>query len=38
MGFSGFVYGIEHERGRVRVVHSLTSMGYPLGPVLGVYG
>jgi metal-sulfur cluster biosynthetic enzyme len=30
----GLVYAIEHERGRVRVVHSLTSMGCPLGPVI----
>ncbi|HET8528764.1 MAG TPA: metal-sulfur cluster assembly factor [Gaiellaceae bacterium] len=30
----GLVYGIEHEQGRVRVVHTLTSMGCPLGPVI----
>jgi metal-sulfur cluster biosynthetic enzyme len=30
----GLVYAIEHERGRVRVVHTLTSMGCPLGPVI----
>lgn len=30
----GLVYGIEHERGRVRIVHTLTSMGCPLGPVI----
>jgi metal-sulfur cluster biosynthetic enzyme len=30
----GLVYAIEHEQGRVRVVHTLTSMGCPLGPVL----
>ncbi len=30
----GLVYTIEHERGGVRVVHTLTSMGCPLGPVI----
>jgi metal-sulfur cluster biosynthetic enzyme len=30
----GLVYAIEHEQGRVRVVHTLTSMGCPLGPVI----
>ncbi len=30
----GLVYAIEHEHGRVRVVHTLTSMGCPLGPVI----
>ena len=28
------VYAVEHEQGRVRVVHTLTSMGCPLGPVI----
>lgn len=30
----GLVYGIEHDAGTVRVVHTLTSMGCPLGPVI----
>jgi metal-sulfur cluster biosynthetic enzyme len=30
----GLVYAIEHEQGRVRIVHTLTSMGCPLGPVI----
>ncbi len=30
----GLVYAIEHEQGNVRVVHTLTSMGCPLGPVI----
>ena len=30
----GLVYAIEHEQGHVRVVHTLTSMGCPLGPVI----
>jgi metal-sulfur cluster biosynthetic enzyme len=30
----GLVYAIEHERAHVRVVHTLTSMGCPLGPVI----
>ncbi len=30
----GLVYAIEHEHGRVKVVHTLTSMGCPLGPVI----
>jgi metal-sulfur cluster biosynthetic enzyme len=30
----GLVYAIEHEQGSVRVVHTLTSMGCPLGPVI----
>lgn len=30
----GLVYGIEHEQGHVQVVHTLTSMGCPLGPVI----
>ncbi len=30
----GLVYAIEHEGGHVRVVHTLTSMGCPLGPVI----
>lgn len=30
----GLVYAIEHDGGRVRVVHTLTSMGCPLGPVI----
>ena len=30
----GLVYAIEHEQGRVRVVHTLTSMGCPVGPVI----
>lgn len=30
----GLVYAIEHDRGRVRVVHTLTSIGCPLGPVI----
>lgn len=30
----GLVYTIEHEQGHVRVVHTLTSMGCPLGPVI----
>jgi metal-sulfur cluster biosynthetic enzyme len=30
----GLVYSIEHEQGHVRVVHTLTSMGCPLGPVI----
>ncbi len=30
----GLVYAIEHEEGHVRVVHTLTSMGCPLGPVI----
>ena len=31
----GLVYAIEHEHGHVKVVHTLTSMGCPLGPVIG---
>ncbi len=41
----GLVYAVEREGDHVRVVHTLTSMGCPLGPVsddarflLGVYG
>ncbi|HEX7083814.1 MAG TPA: metal-sulfur cluster assembly factor [Gaiellaceae bacterium] len=30
----GLVYSIDHENGHVRVVHTLTSMGCPLGPVI----
>lgn len=30
----GLVYAIEHEQGSVRVVHTLTSIGCPLGPVI----
>lgn len=30
----GLVYAIEHDGGHVRVVHTLTSMGCPLGPVI----
>jgi len=30
----GLVYAIEHDRGKVRVVHTLTSMGCPLGPMI----
>jgi len=30
----GLVYAIEHELGSVRVEHTLTSMGCPLGPVI----
>lgn len=30
----GLVYAIERDGGHVRVVHSLTSMGCPLGPVI----
>ncbi len=30
----GLVYAIEHEQGRVQVMHTLTSMGCPLGPVI----
>jgi metal-sulfur cluster biosynthetic enzyme len=30
----GLVYAIECEGGHVRVVHTLTSMGCPLGPVI----
>lgn len=30
----GLVYGIERDGGRVRIVHTLTSMGCPLGPVI----
>ena len=30
----GLVYAVEHELGRVRIVHTLTSMGCPLGPVI----
>lgn len=30
----GLVYAIEHEHGHVKVVHTLTSMGCPLGPVI----
>jgi metal-sulfur cluster biosynthetic enzyme len=30
----GLVYSIDHEEGHVRVVHTLTSMGCPLGPVI----
>ena len=30
----GLVYAIEHEQGHVRIVHTLTTMGCPLGPVI----
>jgi metal-sulfur cluster biosynthetic enzyme len=30
----GLVYAVEHERGHVRIVHTLTSMGCPLGPAI----
>jgi len=30
----GLLYEVEHERGRVRIVHTLTSMGCPLGPAI----
>jgi metal-sulfur cluster biosynthetic enzyme len=30
----GLVYAVEHDGDRVRVVHTLTSMGCPLGPVI----
>lgn len=30
----GLVYEIANDEGRVRVVHTLTSMGCPLGPVI----
>jgi metal-sulfur cluster biosynthetic enzyme len=30
----GLVYAIEHEDSHVRIVHTLTSMGCPLGPVI----
>jgi metal-sulfur cluster biosynthetic enzyme len=30
----GLVYAVEHEGDHVRVVHTLTSMGCPLGPVI----
>lgn len=30
----GLVYAVEREGDRVRVVHTLTSMGCPLGPVI----
>ncbi len=30
----GLVYAIEREGGHVRVVHTLTSLGCPLGPVI----
>jgi metal-sulfur cluster biosynthetic enzyme len=30
----GLVYAVERDRDHVRVVHTLTSMGCPLGPVI----
>lgn len=30
----GLVYAIEHDSGHLRVGHTLTSMGCPLGPVI----